>query len=141
MKKFERGNVQSEKKNYSFFDMANTGLLIYFSYLHSNEIILKLLLPENLLDIAFVKAILPWSSIIISLTYLILWKHSNSCGPMFVDCQVFAALWGRNFNWFVALQCKTIFYSFNSLWGHKFVGNPRNPQTLIPHKQWWFHSI
>ena len=54
---------------------------------------------------------------------------------MFVDCQVFAALWGRNFNWFVALQCKTIFYSFNSLWGHKFVGNPRNPQTLIPHKQ------
>ena len=29
---------------------------------------------------------------------------------MFVDCQKFAGLWGRNFvgNWFVALQCKTI---------------------------------
>ena len=47
------------KKIIQIFDMAHTGILIYFSYLHSNEIIIKLLLPENLLDIAFVKAKLP----------------------------------------------------------------------------------
>ena len=39
---------------------------------------------------------------------------------------------------FVALLYKIIYCFVKSSWGHKFVGNPRQ---LIPHKQWWFHSI
>ena len=41
----------------------------------------------------------------------ILWNHSYSWGPMFVECQNFAGSYGFNLvgNWFVASQCKTIF--------------------------------
>ena len=70
----------------------------------------------------------------------ILRNHSYSCRPMFVDCQNFAGSWGWNFvgNWFIALQCKTIFkYLVKHLLGRKFVGkgNPRNPRTFNPHEQ------
>ena len=61
-----------------------------------------------------------------------------------MDCQNLFVLWGRNFigNWFVALQCKTIHYFVKGSWGCDFMGkgNLRNPQTLVPHKHWWFHS-
>ena len=47
----------------------------------------------------------------------ILWNHSYSWGPVFMDCQNFAGLWGRNFmgNRFVASQYKTIRYF---VWGN-----------------------
>lgn len=69
-----------------------------------------------------------------------LWSHKYSSGKTkFVDCQHFDGLWGRIFvsNWFVALKCNTIHYFVKSSLGRKFVGkgNPRNPQTLIPHEQ------
>ena len=66
---------------------------------------------------------------------------------MFADCQNVAGSWRRCFVgiWFrnVVLYCKKIHYVVNSSWGRKFMGsdNPRNPRTLNPHEQWWFHSI
>ena len=49
----------------------------------------------------------------------VLWNHSYSWGRMFSDCQHFAGLWGRYFvaNWFVALQCKMIYYFVKHSWG------------------------
>ena len=43
---------------------------------------------------------------------LLLWNHSYSWGPMFVDCQNFAVSWERDLEgkWFVELHCKTILY-------------------------------
>lgn len=58
-------------------------------------------------------------------------------GPLFMVCQYIACLWGLDFmgNWFVAFQYKTIHYFVKRSWGLEFVGkgNPRIPQTLIPH--------
>ena len=49
----------------------------------------------------------------------ILWNHSYSWGPMFVECQNFAGSYGFNLvgNWFVALQCKTIFITLLNVRG------------------------
>ena len=68
---------------------------------------------------------------------MLLWNHSYSWGPMFVDCQNFAASWGRNFDWFVALQYRSIHFFVKRRWGRKFVGggNPQNQRTLTPHEQ------
>ena len=64
---------------------------------------------------------------------MFLWNRSFSWGPMSMDCQNFAGLWGSNFkgNWFVALQCSTIHYFVKNSWGRKFMGK-NNPRTLIP---------
>ena len=50
-------------------------------------------------------------------------SHSYSLGPMFVDCQNFASLWGSYFvgNWFIALQCKAIHNLLSFCSGHEFV--------------------
>ena len=67
-----------------------------------------------------------------------------SKGPTFVENQNFTGSLRPNFvgNWFVALQCMMIHYFFRRLLGCMFMGkdNSWNPRTLIPHKQWWFHS-
>ena len=62
------------KKIIQIFYMAHRCIFIYISYmyLHSNEIVIKLLLPENPLEIAFVNAKLPWSARII--VWLINWN-------------------------------------------------------------------
>ena len=50
----------------------------------------------------------------------------------------------RNFvgNWFIALQCRTIHCYVMRSWGRKCMGKDisRNPRSLIPQEQWWFHS-
>ena len=76
--------------------------------------------------------------------WLILWIIFFSKAPTFVVNQNFTGSLRRNFvgNRFVALQCKMIHYFFRRPLGCMFVvkGNSRNSRTLIPHKQWWFHS-
>ena len=54
----------------------------------------------------------------------LLWNYFYLWGPMFMDCQNVAGLWGRHFvgNWFVALQCKTFHYFVRCPWGCKYVG-------------------
>lgn len=55
----------------------------------------------------------------------VLWNHSNSWGPVFVNYLHFAGSRGCHVslcNWFVALQCGTIHYILKYPWGHKFVG-------------------
>ena len=78
---------------------------------------------------------------------LIFWNHFYSWGPMFAEYQHIAYSFGTYFvgNWFDVLQCMMIHKLFKCLWGCKFMGKcnlcPRNPRTLIPSEQWWFHSI
>ena len=57
----------------------------------------------------------------------ILWNHSYSWGPVFVDCQNFAGSWGHNFmdNSFVASQYKTI---------HCFVWGNTNSWLRVTHE-------
>lgn len=61
----------------------------------------------------------------------ILWNHSYSLGPMFVDCKP-----GRDFvgNWFAVLQYRTIHYVFKRPWGRLFAGKG-NSRKLDPLEQ------
>ena len=54
----------------------------------------------------------------------VLWNYSYSWGPMIVEDQNSAGLWGRNFvgHWLVTLQCKTIHYFVKCLLGGKILG-------------------
>ena len=71
----------------------------------------------------------------------ILWNHSYSWGPMFMDFQNFTCLWTHDFmgKCMVALQCKTIHYFVNI---HGDVNSRERVTHEIhkhwtPHEQWW----
>lgn len=76
----------------------------------------------------------------------ILWNHTYSWGPMFVDCQNLAGSWNA-ISWVTALLVYNTRQVIPLLNFHGAVNSfvslkvtPRNPQTLNPHEQWRFHS-